>query len=142
MKWREIKKEHWSAYIKAAGLTSSTLESDILIAKELGICEQTLKLLEFCTSYYEYVGIRTLTPGRKKEQWGMSWSVYGDPFDVKAPQEDNKSGRHNGWPAIWRAVEIVGLPGSCGNSHQYQINDALTTGLYKNKNGIWFKQLL
>ncbi len=109
-------------------------------------CPKTLKLLKFCTPYYEYVGIRTPTPVDYHSGWGTSFSAFGQPFGIKDRKDWNnpkieKTGDHEGWPAIWRAVEYAGCMRSCGNSHQSQINDQLTTGLYKNVNGRWFKKL-
>lgn len=132
-------------------LIISKIEEDRLLAEMyvrkkilVPICEQTLKVLNFCTPYYEYVGIRTSTPVNYHDTWGTSFSIFGQPFGIKEKEDWETAAREgrgdcNRWPAIWKAVELAGLPGSCGNHHQYQINKALTTGLYKNKNEIWYK---
>ena len=108
---------------------------------------QTVKMLEFCTPYYEYVGVRTLTPiSYYSSGWGLSFSVYGQPFGIKMKNDWNNnkiesSGDCGTWPAIWRAVEHAGFNKNCGNSHQSQINDQGTTGLYQNINKKWFKHI-
>lgn len=149
MKWYKIDKKNKPKCKKAYKLLEGSPE-DRAILKELQksdpdyipIDDKTIKLLEFCTPYYEYVGIRTPTPVDYHCGWGTGFSAFGQPFGIKTikdwrnPEIEN-TGDHEGWPAMWRAVEYCGARSSCGNSHQKQINDQLTTGLYKNIKGEW-----
>jgi len=145
--WIEIKKEDYEKYIRVDKLSNSTCKDDRSIAKELpypGICEKTLKFLEFCTSYYEYIGIRTNTPEKTKKNntWGLNFSVFGQPFNLEDKNRNAEDGYYNNWPAIWKAAEVAKIESSCGNHHQKQINNQLTTGLYWNKKGQWYKQII
>lgn len=47
----------------------------------------------------------------------------------------------NGWPALWAALEKVGLRGGCGNGNQMQVrSDAdLTDGFYEIIDGAWVR---
>ena len=48
--------------------------------------------------------------------------------------------KENGWPAIWRVVEEMGISEGCGNGSQHQINSSkLIDGVYHLKNGVWKK---
>ena len=135
-------------YVKAIG--ENFKESGLHI--NMYVCEKTVKVLEFCVPYYKYVGVRTITPHHLSESYPGKvylyptssnfdrFSIYGEPHDINA-KEGARSGRNAGWPAIWRAVEYAKLQSSCGNSHQHQINNQLTTGLYENKDGIWYKHV-
>lgn len=125
------------------------------IEKELGISyddyvdDNTIKALNVVTNNYKYVGVRTLTPycREKREdavylypQSLIQSSIVGEPLDLTLEHnsKEQRGGHIDGWPAIWSAAKAVGL-GSCGNSHQYQINSALSTGLYRNIKGKWYK---
>jgi hypothetical protein len=149
MKWLEIKEEHKKYHIRAEKLSKGSVEDKEILraiqevdSRYLPICEKTLKVLEFCTPYYEYVGIRHYTPVSFYYDWGSSFSAFGQPFGITCRKDYNnpkidKSGDHDDWPAIWRACDLVNI-GSCGNSHQKQINGELTTGLYRNIDGKWY----
>lgn len=47
----------------------------------------------------------------------------------------------NGWPSIWKAVEVMGISGGAGNSNQHQITNEgivkLVDGVYELKDGKW-----
>lgn len=123
--------------------------------------DDTVKILEYCSSYYKYIGIRTILPEHYKKYKNRSLyddryqsvsntysSIYGQPYVNDDTYQSNpdkykkvskqRRGEKDGWPAIWSACNSVGI-NSCGNSHQYQINDKLSTGLYVKIKGNWCK---
>lgn len=63
---------------------------------------------------------------------------YSFPFGVM--HSVFAEGEHKGWPAIWRAVEKLGVGGGSGNRDQHQLKgDELIDGIYQIKNGKWSK---
>lgn len=96
--------------------------------------EETQRFLDLCTPHYYWIGIRRKIPDMEKKgyKWGLEFSAFGDPI--------GKGRASNGWPAIWKAAHKVGIH-SCGNTHQYQIDNRLKSGLYKNYKGEWYKHL-
>lgn len=110
------------------------------------IDKQTIQLLELCTPYYEYIGIRAFTPDQisKGNTWGVNFSAFGQPWILNKDDKslNGKDGRLNGWPAIWGLCDKVGFKSSCGNEHQRQINQQGTTGLYQCIDSKWFKHII
>ena len=138
-KWKEVRvlPEH---FIKNSDNTK--YYEDLINAEYVDF--STYKVLEFCGPFYKYVGVRTFTPAqvRRNATWGLSFSVFGEPWiDKEGDQYKGRDGRFQGWPAIWRAVEAAKVRSSCGNSHQKQIDNQLTTGLYRNYQGVWQKEI-
>lgn len=132
-------------------LAKNIISQEEYLQKDVYVDDQTLILLEFCTPYYEYIGVRTLVP--EDRGWPDNFekhSVFGQPWDKKAESEkcgcmkEVWSSKYTYYtsPAIWKAMRVAGLPGSVGNSHQYQINDKLSTGLYKNTKNGWLKKII
>lgn len=133
------------------------MENSLKISHEDYVCDDTIKVLNFCNCYYKYVGIRTPLPEhykmfkRNKDfyPFNINGSIYGQPYitediaisDPKGYKKtsDIRKGIYNRSPAIWEAVKLVDLDHTCGNSHQYQINDNLSTGLYVRSKDQWYK---
>lgn len=95
---------------------------------------KTSEFLEICSK----VGIKKVGISKRDDSfkeslgWGFSekWSVFADERT------------EDGWPAVWKAVEIMDISGGCGNSGQHQISDKAThflqEGIYEFKNGKWY----
>lgn len=107
-----------------------SLESAYLEAEDF-----TNKFLDECEKRgIELVSIQTRTdliPASMSFPFGTSHSVF-------AP------GKYDGWPAIWRVVEALGISGGCGNTDQMQISRAaqslLIDGVYTYKSGAWRRE--
>lgn len=142
---------------KTNNLLASTINFEYNIHKihsSLFVDISTRKILEFCTPYYEYMGIRTQVPNQRYNVL-IHCSICGQPhngeyhkgiFKTDRSWADPKPNRFNdGNPAVWVAIGLFATEAQagCGNSHQYQLkSNHLTNGLYKNENNKWYKQLI
>lgn len=56
----------------------------------------------------------------------------------KSKDGKNLDNRYDGWPAIWKIVEILNISGGAGNSHQHQIKyNSMCNGAYTLINDEW-----
>jgi hypothetical protein len=96
---------------------------------------ETQKFLDVCTKYgIKRVAIRVRDnriPGSKTYPFDPSESVFA-------------TGKHKGWPAIWRVCDDMGYRG-CGNHQQHDIpyDVNLEDGIYLRDAGspFWSKKL-
>ena len=105
-----------------------TLKNEYKAAKKF-----TAQFLNACKNH----GIKTVSICKKtdKIKSAKEWTSFGHAGSVFADE------RENSFPAIWAAVEDVGISGGCGNSGQHQIlkADNLIDGVYKYSKGVWAK---
>ena len=118
---------------------------DTDIKRLLALTADTKKDLKDCISFThkfldicKELGIKKVAIGVSHEsieatkKWGFS--CQGSAF---------AAGEHGGWPAIWKAVELAGVSGGCGNHDQHQLNSLgeakLVDGCYHLKDGKWKK---
>lgn len=150
----EVKLINESDIILKNGITSEFKNKNIdgLIWKDF-IDDKTINLLKLCVEYYQYIGVRTLTPHHENrnskpylyphDEHFVKHSLFGEPWEIveyeNSDREYKREGRNKGWPFVWGVIEKVGGRKFCGNSHQSQIsNKDFTTGLYKTDGKEWF----
>lgn len=115
--------------LKSAKHELKLLETDYLKTKKI-----TIDFLNNC----EKVGIKKVGIGTRDKTFKESNSFpFGYSGSVFADE------KYEGWPAIWRAVEMTdkehGIGRCCGNSGQYQTGTQfLENGIYEFKDGNWF----
>lgn len=92
---------------------------------------KTLEFLDNC----QKVGIKRVGINMRDEKFEESKNW---PFTRRGMVFADE--RYEGWPAIWRAVEMTkDIKQYCGNSGQYQCDTQfLQSGIYEFKNGKWY----
>lgn len=98
----------------------------------------TYNLLRKCQKY----GLKRVCVGVAHplvpESMTFPWNPDGSVFGIDTPKGLSKD--DDGWPAIWRVVEDLGISWGAGNSNQHQARmDGLQLGAYLYRNKKWKK---
>lgn len=105
------------------------------------IIDATVKTVEFLDTC-EKLGLTVVGINEIPEKRIVSWPFRGMGSAFGNGPKSKGGGYHNGSPAIWKAVELHGISGSCGNTGQHSLTkDApLIDGVYELRKGNWIKR--
>lgn len=84
------------------------------------------------------LGIKTVAIQTRSE---LVKASKGFPFGVNGSVFASGRVNGDGWPIIWKAVEVFGIGGGCGNTDQHTITPEASAkfvdGVYTLKQGQW-----